>query len=249
MVSVDGGIPLVSHAYPGDRPDVTQFPAMVEELVARFGAARRPTRRHDGSRWSSTPARTPRTTTNCSRARPLHFVGSLPPSDHPDLLAVPTSRYRPVDKARFGGLTAFETTKVVFGDQRRIVVTHSQNLHDKQSRGFDQTLAKARRQLGELAARLARGKTRKPRHKVEAEIAEILQPRWVCPGHLGHPDRRHPRRPAPDLADQTRRPGRPRRRTVRQTRPLHRQRRLAPTAEIVADYRSQVGRSKPTSGR
>ena len=32
---------------------------------------------------------------------PLHFVDSLPPSDHPDLLAVPKSRYRTVDPHRF----------------------------------------------------------------------------------------------------------------------------------------------------
>jgi len=42
-----------------------------------------------------------------------------------------------------------------------------------------QTLAKAHRQLTELQARLARGKTRKARDKVEAEIAGILGPRWV----------------------------------------------------------------------
>lgn len=38
VVSTDGGVPLVSHAYPGNKPDVTQFPAMVEELAGRFGA-------------------------------------------------------------------------------------------------------------------------------------------------------------------------------------------------------------------
>jgi len=59
------------------------------------------------------------------------------------------------------------------------VVTHSENLHTKQSRGFDQTLNKARRQLSELAARLARGRTRKTRDQVEAEIARIVTPRWV----------------------------------------------------------------------
>ena len=59
------------------------------------------------------------------------------------------------------------------------MVTHSENLHDKQSAGFDQTLAKARRQLAELKARLARGKTRKAKDKVEAEIADILKPRWL----------------------------------------------------------------------
>jgi transposase len=36
VVSTTAGVPLVSHAYPGNKPDVTQFPAMVEELVARF---------------------------------------------------------------------------------------------------------------------------------------------------------------------------------------------------------------------
>ncbi|MGI0130104.1 MAG: IS1634 family transposase, partial [Thermoplasmata archaeon] len=36
VVSVDGGIPLVSHAYAGNKPDVTQFPTLLEDLVARF---------------------------------------------------------------------------------------------------------------------------------------------------------------------------------------------------------------------
>ena len=31
VVSTDGGIPLVSHAYAGNRPDVTQFAAVVNE--------------------------------------------------------------------------------------------------------------------------------------------------------------------------------------------------------------------------
>ncbi len=59
------------------------------------------------------------------------------------------------------------------------MVTHSQNFHDEQARGFEQTLAKARRQLTEVAARLARGNTRKPRDAVEAGIADILKPRWL----------------------------------------------------------------------
>src|SRR5664280_2945619 len=42
-----------------------------------------------------------------------------------------------------------------------------------------ETLAKAMRQLGELAERLGRGKTRKDRAGVEAEIASITKTRWV----------------------------------------------------------------------
>jgi hypothetical protein len=36
VVSTDGAVPLVSHAYPGNKPDVTQFPVMVAQLVGRF---------------------------------------------------------------------------------------------------------------------------------------------------------------------------------------------------------------------
>jgi transposase len=176
VVSTDGAIPLVSRAYPGDRPDVTQFPHIVEALVDRFsmlsGDVGKLTLVFDAGQNSADNV-------GLFEDSPLHFVGSLPPSDHPDLLAVGKDRYRSVDTQRFAGLTAFEAKKVVFGHERRVVVTHSQNLHDKQSRGFDQTLAKARRQLSALAARLARGNTRKPRDNVEAEIDSILKPRWL----------------------------------------------------------------------
>ncbi len=181
VVSVDGGIPLVSHAYPGNKPDVTQFPTIVNELAARFDTLR------DGDDVGGTDRLTlvfdagqnSQDNFELFTDSPFHFVGSLPPSDHPDLLAVAHSRYRTVNPTAFPGLTAFETTKAVFGVERRLVVCHSQNLHDKQSRGFDQTIAKARRQLSALAARLARGHTRKPRDRVEAEIAAIVKPRWV----------------------------------------------------------------------
>jgi transposase len=89
------------------------------------------------------------------------------------------NHYAPVDEDAFPGLVAFETRKVVFGHERRLVVCHSEGLHTKQSRGFDQTLAKVHRQLAVVQARLARGKTRKGKEKVESEIAAIVAPRWV----------------------------------------------------------------------
>jgi transposase len=181
VVSADGGVPLVSHAYPGNRPDVTQFGVMVTELVGRFGellpddaalTSDRLTLVYDAGQNSDDDYQ-------LLDGAPLHFVGSLPPSDHPDLLAVGKDRYAVVDANRFVGLTAFEERKVVFGKERRLVLCHSEGLHAKQSRGFDQTLAKAYRKLAEVKTRLARGRTRKTKEKVEAEIAGILAPRWV----------------------------------------------------------------------
>jgi transposase len=181
VVSVDGGVPLVSHAYPGNRPDVTQFGTMVTELTARFEALLPDDPGSHGDRLTLVYDAGQNSEDNYELldGTSLHFVGSLPPSDHPDLTAIARDRYQVVDAERFVGLTAFETRKVVFGAERRLVVCHSDGLHEKQSRGFDQTLAKAHRQLAEVKARLARGRTRKGKDKVEAEIAAILAPRWV----------------------------------------------------------------------
>ncbi len=181
VVSRDGGVPLVSHAYPGNKPDVTQFGAMVNELTTRFEALVSDNAVREGVRLTLVYDAGQNSDDNYTvlDGSPLSFVGSLPPSDHPDLLAVGKDRYAVVDHDRFRGLVAFETTKVVFGKERRLVCCHSDGLHEKQSRGFDQTLAKANRQLTALEDRLARGRTRKSKEKVEAEIAAILAPRWV----------------------------------------------------------------------
>ncbi len=176
VVTADGAIPLLSHAYAGDRPDVTQFGAVITELTARYrdlaGALESLTVVYDAGQNSQDNQ-------EVIEASGLGFVGSLPPSQHPELLAIPAGRYRPVDPQRYPGLSCVDTTVTALGVTRRAVLTHSPSLHAKQSAGFDQTLAQTRARLGELAARLARGRTRRDRAAVEAEIAAICKPRWV----------------------------------------------------------------------
>jgi transposase len=176
IVTRDGGVPLVAHPYPGDRPDVTQFSTVVEELMDRYrqvvDQVESLTLVYDAGQNSADN----HTVVEDSQ---VGFVGSLPPSDHPDLLALPKTRYRHVDPDRFPGLTYVDTTVTALGVTRRAVLTHSQTLHDKQSRGFTQTIGKAIGRLVDLQARLARGGTRRSRDAVEAEIATILKPRWV----------------------------------------------------------------------
>jgi transposase len=110
----------------------------------------------------------------------LRYVGSVPASDCRDLLAVPASGRAVVDEDRFGGLTAYDTRRAIYGTGRRAILTHSPELHEHQARGFDgTTLAKAGHKLDELAATLARGKTRRARAAVEAEIGKITHDAWV----------------------------------------------------------------------
>jgi transposase len=179
VVTRDGGVPLVSHTYPGNRPDVTQFTTMIDELVARHaalaaahGAPAEITVVFDAGQNS---------TDNFDHlaASRLHFVGSVPPSDCPDLLALPAKARTVVEADRFDGLSAHDTRRQVYGTERRVILTHSPTLHAGQSAGFNQTLAKAGRRLDDLAATLARGKTRRTRDKVQAEIEGICKDPWV----------------------------------------------------------------------
>jgi transposase len=177
VVTRDGGVPVISHAYPGDRPDVTQFPTVIDELVARYrdlvSGVESLTVVYDAGQNSSDNHELVET-------HGIGFVGSLPPSDHPELLAIPDRDYRAVDSDRYPGLRYLDTTVTALGVTRRAVLTHSATLAAKQSRGLDQTLAKARRRLAELQARLARGRTRRDRDTVQAQIAAICKPRWVA---------------------------------------------------------------------
>jgi transposase len=189
VVTRDGAIPVVSHAYAGNRPDVTQFTDVLDELTTRYRTLFDSHDRDSGRTAAATIRPAPTVVFDAGQNSAanfahlaetgLHFVGSLPPSDFPDLLALPARRRRPVDPDKFAGLTALDTRAPVFGTDRRIVLTHSPALHAAQARGFEQTLAKATRALGELAATLARGNTRRDRTAVLADIAGITRARWV----------------------------------------------------------------------
>jgi len=183
VVTRDGGIPLTWHAYPGDKPDVTQFPDMITQLLARYQAV------CDRSGVAAEAAGMTvvfdagqNSEANFAHlaAAGLSWIGSVPASDCPDLLALPASARSIVDADRFGQLTACDTRRQAYGAGRRAILTHSPELHQAQAAGFGgTTLAKAGKKLDELAATLARGRTRRPRDKVEAEITAITAKPWV----------------------------------------------------------------------
>jgi transposase len=183
VVTRDGGIPLTWHAYPGDRPDVTQFPDMITQLKIRYervcAAAGRSAEAADVTVVFDAGQNSEANFAHLAGTG-LHWIGSVPASDCPDLTALPASKRVLVDEQRFGGLTAFDTRRVVYGTERRTILTHSPELRESQARGFDgTTLAKAGKKLDELAATLARGKTRRPANKVQAVIEEITARPWV----------------------------------------------------------------------
>lgn len=180
VVTRDGGIPLTWHAYPGDRPDVTQFATMIDQLRGQYqaiaaaaGAGGEMTVVFDAGQNSEA---------NFAHLAEtgLHYIGSVPASDCPELIALPASARAVVDADRFGGLSALDTRRQAYGATRRAILTHSPELHTAQAAGFEgTTLAKAGKKLDELAATLARGKTRRTKDKVAEQIEKITAKPWV----------------------------------------------------------------------
>jgi transposase len=86
----------------------------------------------------------------------FHFVGSLVPTHHPELLAIPLSQFQSLAGERFEGCVAFRTSSKVFGQQRTLVVTYNEKLLEGQLQGINASLQKARRKLDELQQSLRR---------------------------------------------------------------------------------------------
>jgi transposase len=183
VVTRDDGIPLTWHAYPGDKPDVTQFPDMITQLLTRYQAVcGRAGVAAEAAGMTVVFDAGQNSEANFAHlaAAGLSWIGSVPASDCPDLLALPASVRSIVDADRFGQLTAYDTRRQAYGAGRRAILTHSPELHQAQAAGFEgTTLAKAGKKLDELSATLARGRTRRPRGKVEAEITAITAKPWV----------------------------------------------------------------------
>ncbi len=161
MVTEEFHIPLFHVLYGGNINDTTEFGSVVEELVERHkavaGACERVTLVFDKGNNSET---------NIHKVdqSAFHFVGSLVPSQHPELLEVPRRQYEPVPGDRFDGVEAYRTRKTVFGQERTVLITFNDDLFDGQVYGLGWQLKKKRKELRDLQYRLARrasGRVRK----------------------------------------------------------------------------------------
>ncbi|MCL6451957.1 MAG: IS1634 family transposase [Acetobacteraceae bacterium] len=174
LVSTDFHVPLFHTPYPGNVPDAPQFGALTEELVARHAAVaqgcQEVTLVFDKGNNSQANLR-------AVEESPYHFVGSLVPSQHRDLLAVPVSEFEPLQGERFRGVTAYRTTKKVFGVERTVVVTRNEALLEGQMQGINANLGKAQAALEELQRKLrdrAAGRVTKGRPPTPESVSRLI---------------------------------------------------------------------------
>jgi transposase len=182
MVTADGDVPLLHHTYPGNQHDSVTFHSVAEQLFERCRAfpqqVREITLVFDKGNNSEENLR-------LMQESSLHYVGSLVPTQHPDLLAIPRQAMRRLDRSQLPGVWAYRTQKVVFRANRTVVVTFNRKLFRAQSKTLSREIHKRQRKLERLQSSLRR---RRPADRgkkptvagVEKKVKEILRGRHMA---------------------------------------------------------------------
>jgi transposase len=156
LVTTDFHIPLCHHTYPGNQPDSPTFASLTAELVQRHQIL---ATQVEDITLVFDKGNNSRENLRAVDRSPYHFIGSLVPAQHPELLALPVAEFRSLAAEGLPGVRAHRTTKVVFGKERVVVVAYNENLFVAQSRTLLREIAKRQRLLSELQARLRRWQT------------------------------------------------------------------------------------------
>lgn len=171
IASREGAIPLAAQAYLRGEADGDRSANPADSLAERHWAAER-----GELTLILEPSRHERIPELAKAGR--HIVAALPLADFPEL-AGQSAAYRPLDPARFPGVTAWETRTLVSTVDMRVIALRSATLHAAQSLAFADALTTATRQLAELARAAAAGTIHRSRDRLLAEVVGITRARRV----------------------------------------------------------------------
>ena len=163
MVTADGEVPLFHHCYAGNQHDSTTFGSVIEELATR---CRTLAEGAEDITLVFDKGNNSKGNLGEMADSGLHFVGSLVPTQHLDLLAIPRKKMRRLDRAQLPAVWAYRTELKVFDVLRTVLVTFNQPLFRAQVKTLHREIAKRKRKLravhDALKRAAARSKGKKP---------------------------------------------------------------------------------------
>ena len=162
LVSTDFHIPLLHRVYQGNVTDSVQFKAISDELVSRYELF---SQQCDKITLVYDKGNNSQVNLADIDQSPYHFVGSLVPTHHADLLAISRSKYEP---ASIEGVETYRTRKKVFGQERTIVITYNDTLFISQMKTILLQLSKKRQTLSSLSKHLKKKTKKGKKHSVES---------------------------------------------------------------------------------
>jgi transposase len=183
LVSADFHVPLFHTVYAGNVHDSVEFRSVIQELSTHYRelaqSCEHITLVFDKGNNSADGFDT-------LAGTPFHFVGSLVPTQHTDLLEVPRRQFQALTTPRLEGVEVYRTQKKIFGQVRTVLVTFNPHLYDGQLQGLTANLNKARGKLRQLQRQLKRWREGKIKggkspslEGVQNQVREICSAQWV----------------------------------------------------------------------
>jgi transposase len=153
LVSADGHIPLLHRTYPGNQADAPTFRSLTDALIERY---RELTEGAEHVTLVFDKGNNAKDNLHSIDQSPYHFIGSLVPTQHPKLLAIPSKRFHSLESEGLPEVSVYRSTREVFGVERTVLVTYNENLFIAQSRTLLREIAKRQSNLRELQQQLRR---------------------------------------------------------------------------------------------
>jgi transposase len=151
LVSADFHVPLLHATYPGNQHDAPTFASLSETLVERYRTISQGT---EHVTLVFDKGNNSQDNLDAVAAGPYHFIGSLVPTQHPELLAIPRRRFRSLADEGLPGVRVYRTSKTVFWMTRTVLVAYNENLFVAQTRTLLREIAKRQQRLRQLQQQL-----------------------------------------------------------------------------------------------
>jgi transposase len=153
MVTSDGDVPLFHNTYAGNQHDSVTFSSVAGELADR---CRKLSEGVCDITLVFDKGNNSKENLDAVDAGPYHFVGSLVPSQHPQLLRITRNKMRRLDKKLLPAVWSYRTEKEIFGIRRTVLVTFNRELYRAQAKTLKRETTKRRRKFQQLQTSLQR---------------------------------------------------------------------------------------------
>jgi len=173
LLAGDHQVPVLHHVYEGNLVDVKLFPAVAQDLLARY---RQATGRQDEMTMVFDKGNVSREAIEALARAKTHFVAAIPASWRPALLATPLEKFQAHEA--LPGTQVFETAEDFWGETYRVSVTYTESFFTQQLHGLTQTLVKCQKKLLDLAKSLEawrQGKKTRGKRPTLASVRRSVQ--------------------------------------------------------------------------
>lgn len=172
LVSRDGDVPLCSNVYRGNIHDSKIFPESLTRIRQRLErvavALEDITLVYDkGNNSKKNQA--------LVDGEKFHYVGSLVPTQHEDLLSIPKAEYKPLGEGKLKDVPVYRCKRIIWEEERTLVLFISDRLLRGQIAGLQQHLNKCLSELEEWKKNLAKpGSGPNTAENAKKQIDELL---------------------------------------------------------------------------